>query len=1534
MKVLERLLAGLAALVLLVLGFIGVRVWQDRDQLLQQARHALTEGVARQFGWRVQVGRIEGPFWREIRVHDVTLEAGLGPSAPRLGHARRIVIRFHPLHVLRLGPRPIEVEVEGASLSARRLRDGRLALVPPKLPPPDPNGLKWPPLRILLPEARLSWRDDAKVKGGPIGPFARDLTARDAVVEARGDVWTWRTSLREGAISATLSGSHHALAGTGDLAVAVDGPIGASWFPYLFPPEKQTFLAGDARVRLGLHYEARNPKAFRMAGTVVAEGIRMRQKGVRLPLEDGRLDLVLTERLLDFRTITGRLAGNTFSAKGKVTLGPLRPPLSMEVDIPRIELASLTPLLPELAEFKLAGLARATASVRGDTLAPATDISISTRNSKALGAPVDEAAAIARIRGDQVDVPDIRISGLGGIATGSARFGLLPGSALAADLDFDGIDPVLALAPYVKVPSGVRGKLGGHARVRGGAGRPRTDIALRGRGLGVRSQGIERLVANIGIDPDGTHLEQARIDTGGGGLVVRGHLDRQRRLQGRVTCEDVPLAALTGMGLRTRLKGRLGGEALVDLPLDRPEAWRGQAKLSAQNLEVEGFGLPVASTRIILDGNLLALAELEAHPGGSPDSGHIRGSGFVRLPVGRQTLHTHLDLVAHDLELAGLSESLQRQVPAAAALNGRVDIPFATVDAGLERWQVATRVRVESLDAPEWGKLDQADLQLVLTPETLRVPEGLLSAGGQDLRVTGTVALQPGHVHDLDLPIQELDLQAFLKAFHWDRMLEGTILAGALGTPQARGTTRPWVALPERSSRTTAFRDPWQEAFAHWLRNHKVPDPPDPRAVLGNHPIWEEVRGQVTGHLHLSGDFRHPRLGLDLGSSLLSVYGHPVAVAPMQLTVSDQRADLRGLDLSADNGLRIRGEGTLGGSGMDVTFDGVDLAWADPWLRSRNLTLTGLGSARIRITGNPAAPVLGIEAKATSGTLDVLKYDEARVVGRYQDGRLTLDDAVMVAEDKRTRLSGTIPLDGGLTDEPMALSLGVEGPSLGLVSTLTKGLVEWQGGDGFLRLRILGSRSAPRLAGILELNRARLGIRTLTEPLTDVGLQAIIGDGIVKISKAEARLGGGRVTAAGYVTMKQFALDGLDVSAQVREARVALRSGLYDGQVDAALRIGGTLKRPVIAGQVAASKGTLDLGVDTPKDEDEEASTPVILDRLVVSIKDTMRVFQPNLMDLRIAGNLIVEGLLDLPDPKGLITVVPGGKVTTFYTNDFRVTEGTVEFVGSGRSDLGDLRGPRPTVKQLLAGTRIRVVATGNVRDTEGLRPAADGTANPLVTVRAIIQGTLANLKNEFTSDPLGYTHQELERLVGKPQLVSNLFVLAQGNVASASTDIAREVAPGLVNFALNRFVQPLVDPLTRNLYLSDLSFDIVNGARTTTGVDPNQGLLAGFNMALTGETIPLGPLSGSGRYVFRRGAQALGAQNNVDLWRAGVNVQLAQNLALTTQLEQADRLATANGVGFPAIQSDLRQWLNPDLAANTSTEFILSLQLRWRGRF
>jgi len=419
------------------------------------------------------------------------------------------------------------------------------------------------------------------------------------------------------------------------------------------------------------------------------------------------------------------------------------------------------------------------------------------------------------------------------------------------------------------------------------------------------------------------------------------------------------------------------------------------------------------------------------------------------------------------------------------------------------------------------------------------------------------------------------------------------------------------------------------------------------------------------------------------------------------------------------------------------------------------------------------------------------------------------------------------------------------------------------------------------------------------------------------------------------VTMKQFTLDGLDLAAQVRNSRIALRSGLYDGQVDAALRVGGTLKKPRIAGQLAVSNGTLDLGVDPPEDDDEDPATPVVLDRLVVTLKDTMRVFQPNLMDVRVAGNLIVEGLLDLPDPKGQITVVPvGSKVTTFYTNDFRVTEGTVEFVGSGRTDLADLRGPKPTMKQLLAGTQVRVVATGNVRDSEGLRTAADGTTGQMVKVTATIDGTLASLSNRLTSDPPGYTQQDMERMVGKPQLVSNLFVLAQGNVASASTDLAREFAPGLVNFAFNRIVQPLVDPLTRNLLLSDLSFDIVNGARASTGIDPNQGFLGGFNMALSGETQTIGPVSGSGRYLFRRGSQALGTQNNTDLWRAGLNMQLAQNLALTTQIEQADRLATQAGVGVPAIQTEVRQWLNPDLAANNSTEFIMTLQLRWRGRF
>lgn len=1535
MKVLERLLAGLAALVLLVLAGLGVRAWGDRALLLDQARHALTAGVAAQVGWRVRVGRIDGPIWNEIKVHDVVVDAGLGPSAPRLGTARRVTVRFHPLHVLRLGPRPIDILVEGAELSARRLEDGKVALVPPRLPPPDPNGLKWPPIRIRVPEARLSWRDAAKVKGGPIGPFARDLVATNVVIEGRGDLWTWQTDLGEGNITAHLEGSHHALSGHGDLDARVDGPIGASWFPYIFPPEKQVFLAGDAAVRLGVHYEVPRPKAFRMAGTVKATGIRMRQQGVRLPLEDGRLDLVLTEKLLDFRSIEGTLAGNAFRAKGQVILGPLRPPLAMEVEAPAIDLASLTPLLPDLADFRLAGTAKATASVRGDILAPETDISVVSKAPRALGAPIDEATAFARMRGDFVDVPDIRIDAFGGIATGSARFGLLPGAALSADLDYSAIASGRLLQPYVTNPPDLSGALEGHVRVRGAAGITRTEVSTVGRGVGIGRQALAALSARMTIDPSGVHVRAAEAVAAGGRITMAGHLDKQRRWQGRFDVAGLPLEAVAEAGLPVGLSGLAEGEGVVDLPLDAPGTWRGQGSLRVRGARVEGWPVPEAEARLVLHGQSLALPDLRARLGSPEGRGEVRGSGIVRLPDNGRPARLHLELLAEALQMGELAAPLRTLAPKAGTITGRVDLPFATLDAEGNRWRVTTRVRVAEVDAPEWGRLEQADGQVIVSPETLWLPEANLTAGGQTVHLSGTVALRPGGRHDLDVPVADLDLQPFLAAFHWDRILEGTILADALGQGGARGRTRPWVNLPERNPGTRADVDSWLEAYGHWLRNHRIPDPPDPRTVLGSHPIWEELRGRLTGRIHLGGDARHPTWSMDLAGTRLSLYDRPLALGPWQAVMANDRIELHGLDLDAGNGVQVRGEGMLGGEGIEFDLAGLDLAWADPWLRSRNLTVTGQAAAKVRLVGTVGAPALLFDARATGGTLDVLKYDEARVSGRYQGGRLNLDDATVIAGDRRTRLYGVIPIDAALADEPMALSLGVEGPSLGIVSTLTKGLVEWQGGDGYLRMRILGSRSAPRLAGVLELSRARLGIRSLTQPLTDVEVRAVIGDGIVKVTRADGLLGGGRVSANGYVTMKQFTLDGLDLAAQVRNSRIALRSGLYDGQVDAALRVGGTLKKPRIAGQLAVSNGTLDLGVDPPEDDDEDPATPVVLDRLVVTLKDTMRVFQPNLMDVRVAGNLIVEGLLDLPDPKGQITVVPvGSKVTTFYTNDFRVTEGTVEFVGSGRTDLADLRGPKPTMKQLLAGTQVRVVATGNVRDSEGLRTAADGTTGQVVKVTATIDGTLASLSNRLTSDPPGYTQQDLERMVGKPQLVSNLFVLAQGNVASASTDLAREFAPGLVNFAFNRIVQPLVDPLTRNLLLSDLSFDIVNGARASTGIDPNQGFLGGFNMALSGETQTIGPVSGSGRYLFRRGSQALGAQNNTDLWRAGLNMQLAQNLALTTQIEQADRLATQAGVGVPAIQTEVRQWLNPDLAANNSTEFIMTLQLRWRGRF
>jgi len=525
----------------------------------------------------------------------------------------------------------------------------------------------------------------------------------------------------------------------------------------------------------------------------------------------------------------------------------------------------------------------------------------------------------------------------------------------------------------------------------------------------------------------------------------------------------------------------------------------------------------------------------------------------------------------------------------------------------------------------------------------------------------------------------------------------------------------------------------------------------------------------------------------------------------------------------------------------------------------------------------------------------------------------------------------------------------VRGQGLGIVSILSKGLIDWRGGDGTLHVDIIGTQADPRLRGVLKLQRASIAVKTLEGEITDIDADAQIGAGVVKVERMTARHGGGRLEGNGFITLKQFKFDSYFLDVWAADANFKTTNGLFDGNVDGHVRVGGKFERPTITGELTVSKGKLALnaaqgGGGGPA----EPGTPVDISGLNLDIKDTVNVVQPNLMDVRVKGNLVLNGTLMQPDFKGLVSVVPGGTITTFYTNTFKVEEGsTVEFLGSGRpSEEGDLLSEilgedraSQAVATAVPNARVRVVATTTVVDYENLHPepgevreAAAGslaTHKPrTVTVRATITGTLTDLKFAFVADPPSYTQAEIETLLGKPQAITGFIsAFAPRSTDSADTGsvlrtVGRDVSYVAATWFANQFLKNTLDPVL-GVVLSDYGLDLIGDPARTD-------LLTGFNLGLYFQTKSLGPFSASYRRVVNTGRTAA---STGDTKRYGVNMLgIPLNVGLQgTLMDWLTPSAVIQDLGVTAFLEDTAGF-SGEFPASFEELYVGGLTNPWRA--
>ena len=1536
----------LFSILVIALGVWGVvSVWRNFEAINQEFVKQAEEQIQQAIGLPVKIGGISGLFWRNIGAKDIRVYGATG-SHTVIAYIPLIRSEYSAWDVLRLGKKPVRIEVERLRVTLRRDAKGKLNLELAKREAEQGELQELPKIQVHVKNAELDWVDEFSATSSQKVPFKRRITIPDAEFTLSKNVLTYVVHGRDGQAQIAATGRHSLASGEGRLDLSAHDLSIADWAAYAASSDDYAISAGMLDLGANVAYIAPNTEGIHVEGKLVLREATFFHKDLAVPIEHINAGVTFDRRNVRLDRLAASVVGNAITGKGDVNItDPLKPMLDLRIEAPKVDLATLTEILPDLVSFGPSGFGGGSAHVTGSSLDPVIDVDVKIEKAVALKETIGPATAKVHFHHMRVDVPSLEVGLGGGVATGSLWAMLDDTPEMDAALTFDNVAIGPVAAPYLEKPLPLQGRASGQVTVSGPFEAIRVAGSAHIREGAFGRQSVPSADLRFLIYKGNTALPLIAFNLAEGGSITgEGGWDDGGDLTMHLDGKDLDLVLLKRGGLDVDVSGQANVTLDMAGNMMRPDTLEIDVAIDAK--DGVAYGQPiddVTGTIRIADGKVV-VRDVVGHTAGAL----VMGEGTVAPITFERELpppNTKFEFTIDDADLARIPPLTSAVEASLGGLTGHASIRHGRIAVVHGLFALSGDLDVNKLDAPRMGGLDIATGSFNLVGNKLTLAAIELRRGNSTLGINGSIALTKDPGLDLRLTTQGADIRALLGAVHWRRLLEGTWIGPRLRDPKAKGPSTLYAELPDREGVRVDNRLPMDLSpiYNHWLAAHREPLNGGADLILTRNPFWESINGSLDSEIRFEGTAKHPAIWLRADVTGGKAYGHAFKTASAAASFREGELVVAHAALEAEEGGTLNAKGALGGGReLTATADGIDLAWLNPWLTPQELLLGGRMGGQIIASGDPASPRLAIITHAEKGVLNEFEYDQFFAEAVLAGNTLAIKQAAIIKEGNRATVSGDFPVGVRPDVGDLNLTLDVEGDSLGIVSVLTKGLIAWKGGDGSFKAKVLGKLADPRLSGVVELRGAAIGIETLSEPITDINARILLGTGIAQIKSLTARYGGGTIGAEGYLTLKQLKFATYNLQVVAKKVGVAMKNRVYVGQADAVVNVDGKFERPRISGDVTVSNGVLSLAPESATTSAPTGNETVVgLSDLRLQVMNTVRVFQQNLMDVRIAGNMIVNGTLTSIEPKGVVTILPGGSITTFYTNNFTVTEGSVEFLGSGRAReevdplveiLKESGATSVGDASTVPNARVYVLASGTTTDLEGLHRtgAEQTTKGKTVKVVAEISGSLTDLRYSFRSDPPEYTPQEVEALLGKPSLVLGVFS-AVSNVAggasfqnSGTAGIVREVAPGLVNFLVSPLVKQLLDPVI-GAFVSDLSLDLVQSG--IVGDVAQGGALTGLNVALSAESQPVGPLTLSYRHTFKNSGVS-------DLDRMGLNYRLTQNLSLAGIVETNDLGSAPGGdITVPFMPGFTLSPVAP-IKAGPTDRYIGSLQLQYRSRF
>jgi autotransporter translocation and assembly factor TamB len=1520
---LNQILLIVTSLIVAVLLALGVWTYQNRNQLLSDGLREVERAASEAIGVPLKVGGISGPLWGGLSLRDVRVYGSNAPDAPVIAYAPEVRANYAILEILKLSDKPVQVDVYGARVTLARDAKGQISYQPKFKPA---TGEVWeppklPPIQIIAHGGAIQWSDTYQRKA----PFQANLKGISARADLIDSVLTFSGNGKEQTSPLQVKGHYRLKGGSGAVAAEVSRIDVPRWATYLAPSTDWWATRGEANAQVDVKWQDPTQiETLDVNGKVQLRGAELEVRNLLRPLQAISADASFNLEDVTLSRVEAQLQGNRITGGGKVlgiskpwvagskTTGPT---LDMAYTAHGVDLKSLEPLVKDLDQYELSGLGEVSAQVSGFAADPVVTADLQVPQARIVKQDLTQFTGQLRYQDMHVSIPTWNGKVHGGHVNGATtlRFGKgKPGTPegdmrVETTASWHGVDLGALVSPYLEEPLPLKGAASGSIVVSG----PATHLDVRGRAEVLNgaygSQAIEAVSGAFHLAGKTWDVPVAVVRIAGGYLTAHARGSEGGSVTGRFQLADFPLDRLEAMGVEIPMAGAVTAEGLIGGNAQVPESIRVSGKAQGSRLIIDGQEITDALVRWSFAGTRLDLPRVEGKTAG----GEVMGSGHLMLPKTSTTIPDFsFEVAAKDVE-AGEIEPLQRILVEELGMVRGVMTLSAHVESQDQDLRFKGDLDAKQVDAERFGELERVSGPIYFGHHRLTLPElrakpelGSQGDDGEilvkgDLDFSQLVTDPEGDVvANLTVSTIDANLRQIMEAVHWQQLLRGTWI-GRRMVNESLGPGTPAGDLPGREDLPLLDGTPTSLAplLDHWKAAKKEPLPSNELFLASRRPFWQAFEGRLSMDYEITGPLSDPDMRLRAHLRHGKAYGHRLETAQVSLSMKGDRLVVPYLSISSDDGGSLYAKGMLGpGQELVAYGDRLDLAWINPWLQAQELTLAGRAGVTLRAKGTLSDPNVSIDAEVNKGLLNEFAYDRARAKAVYAEGRLAIRESEVTKDGRSAHVTGSLPLPATPGNDAITMDMDLDGESLGLISIVTKGEVEWLGGPGAVKLALRGTLEEPKLTGNMELMGGTIGIKTLEGSLTNVVASASIGPKGVIVQRATAQYGGGKIVASGNLTMsKEFKPQDMRFQVSASQVDLKLKNKLYQGMTGATLEVTGKPDHPVISGIIALSRGTVQL----PSGEDPNAAAPaemipVTLKDLTVQLGTGVQVSMGSAltdratmkMDVTVTGNLLVNGMLDDPQPKGVI-LVRSGSFTTLNT-DFRIVSepvGRVEFLGGGlgngglggeADDFMDILAPAggaAASKSKLPNARLDVTAQARVWDYNGEDfRALTGKAEPdYLNVTAHVTGSLKNMEINFESNP-PLSQDRILQVLGKESLITSTF---RGDAGGPQTgDILRREVTEFISSGVGQFVNTAIDDWLvetgSKRFVDEFRMDLVSGIQTEE-VAPE--LIP--NVSLYGQTRPLGPLSLNARYTFR--GNRLGDTPNgfQDYYQVGLNYRL-----------------------------------------------------------